>query len=362
MSSDIEDLSFFIGLNKIGMGPKTFLKLFKIYKNVEKIWNLEQGDLVENGMHPKTINMFLENKKKIIPKNELEKIKKLKINTVTILDKNYPERLKEISSPPYILFYKGDLKILENLSLGVVGTRKMTPYGKRVCESIVYGLSKNRINIVSGLALGIDAVSHRIALESGGLTTAVLGTSLDFIYPPANYQLAMSIIEKGLIVSEFPLGTRGFPSNFPMRNRIISGLSVGILVIEAASISGSLITANYSIDQNREVFTIPGSIYSPQSVGCNNLIKMGAKVVTSYKDILDELNIKNKIQTEKQEVKFESDTEKKIWNVLDFENPASIDKIIEKSKLSVSEISSILTLMEIRGLIKNLGGQQYVKK
>jgi DNA processing protein len=362
MSSDFKELSYFVGLNKIGMGPKTFLKLFKKYKSAEKIWNLEQSELMHFGLQTKTIERFLSNRKKINPTKELDQIQKLKINLVTMFDKNYPNNLTEISNSPYILFYKGDLNILNNLSIGVVGTRKMTPYGKRVCEQIIFGLAKNNINIVSGLALGIDAVAHKTTLESGGLTTAVLGTSLDFIYPSANFQLAEKIIQNGLIVSEFPLGTRGFPSNFPIRNRIISGLSIGVVVIEAATISGSLITANYALEQNREVFTIPGSIYSPQSVGCNNLIKMGAKVVTSYEDILDELNIKNKIKEEKEIIKFETQNEKKIWNILDFENPANIDKIIEKTGISVSEISSILTLMEIRGLIKNIGGQQYVKK
>jgi len=362
MSRVFSDLQYFVGLNKIGLGAKTFSRLMKKYQTVRKLWYFTKADLIQAGLQSKTADKLLQRRKQINLKKELQKILNQNLSLLTLLDKKYPSLLKEIDDPPYILFYKGKLDVLSQPAIAVVGTRKMTLYGKRVCEKIVSGLARNGINIVSGLALGIDAISHKTALANGGVTTAVLGTSLDFIYPLANYQLAQKISQNGMILSEFPLGTCGHKSNFPLRNRIISGLSLGTLVIEAADKSGALITANFALNQNREVFAVPGSIFSPQSTGCNNLIKMGAKAVSDYSEILDELNLKNKIKESPKKISFESETEKEIWNLLDFDKPVQIDTIVKKIKKPVSEISSILTLMEIKKMIKNLGAQQYVKK
>ncbi len=358
-----KDLQFWVALNKAGLGPASFEKLLDYYKTAEKAWLAFESDLRRIGLDKRALPGFLEKRSKINPEKELSKIQKLGIKILTIKDKKYPKALAEIPKPPPVLFYKGELKKEDESAFAVVGTRRLTPYGKRVCEKITYGLAKNGLTVVSGLALGIDSVAHKTALEAGARTIAVLGTSLDFIYPQTNKNLAEKIVQNGAVISEFPLGTQGFPGNFPQRNRIISGLSLGTLVIEAAARSGSLITARFALEQNREVFTIPGSIYSSQSEGCNNLIKMGARAVTDYDDILDELSLKDKWKGGKKEkVSFENKDEERIWKVLDSDRAVHIDRIAEKSGLAIFEVSSVLTLMEMKGMVKNLGAQNYVRK
>ncbi|MFA5050639.1 MAG: DNA-processing protein DprA [Patescibacteria group bacterium] len=281
----------------------------------------------------------------------------LKIN---LKDKNYPKLLKEIYDPPQNLYAVGEIKAEENYPLAIVGTRKVSSYGKQITVSLTKDLVKAGLTIVSGLALGVDGLAHQTTLDNGGRTIAVLGSSPDIIYPPLHRTLAKNIIKNnGAIVSEYPPTTSPTRWTFPARNRIIAGLSLGTLVIEAPEKSGALITAHSALDQGREVFAVPGSIYNPNSAGCNQLIKMGAKAVTKAEDILDAFNLElsEKISETPEPTLPE---EKILWKFLSHE-PVHIDQLIKSSKFSTSQAIAVLTLMEINGKVKNLGGGNYVK-
>ncbi|MFC1979532.1 DNA-processing protein DprA [Chloroflexota bacterium] len=242
-----------------------------------------------------------------------------------------------------------------NCDQALVGTRRATAYGRQVTEEIVADLAQSKIAIVSGLAKGIDSIAHRVALESGGRSIAVLAGGLDTVYPSENTNLARSIIQQGALISEYPLGTRPKPDNFPRRNRIMSGLSLGVLVIEADETSGAMITARLALEQNREVFAIPGSILSPVSRGANHLIQEGAKLVRDYTDILEELNLMTVArQMELTEVIPSSDTETLLLKQLSTE-PAHIDEVCRSSGLPISTVSSTLAMMELKGLVKQMG-------
>jgi len=280
------------------------------------------------------------------------------IKTVSINDKNYPKLLKEIKDPPEVLFYRGELKPKENC-FAVVGTRMSSPYGKQVALEIAGDLAEAGLIIVSGLAPGIDTFSHQAAVERGKRTIAVLGTGLDekSIYPQSNLKLAEKILETGgALISEYPPGTRGTQFTFPQRNRIISGLSLGVLVVEAKQKSGALITAHYGFEQNRKVFAVPGPIHSSNSRGCHYLIKKGAKLVENANDILKELNLPE--LTSPGLMRGETEEENLILGVLK-EGVLDIDKIIEKTKLSAATVASTLAVLEIKGKVRNLGGNTY---
>ena len=278
------------------------------------------------------------------------------IEKITIEDKEYPELLKKISDPPKVLYIKGEIKNNE-LCFAVVGTRRNSSYGKQAALEIAGELAETGLTIVSGLAPGIDTFSHQACVEREKRTIAVLGTGLDekSIYPQTNLELSRKIIEtKGCLISEYPPGTSGNRFTFPQRNRIISGVSLGVLVIEAKEKSGSLITANYGFRQKRKVFAIPGPIFSSNSKGTHKLIKEGAKLVERANDILEELNLNCLNFQFKQEGKGKTLEEKIILEVLK-EGPLYIDKIIEKTKLNAPVVSTALALMEISGKVRNLG-------
>ena len=287
------------------------------------------------------------------------------IKKVAIGEETYPKLLTHITDPPQILYCRGNLNLLNKTCFAVVGTRKLTSYGKEATQNIVRGLVQAGFVIVSGLALGIDAVAHQATLDQGGKTIAVLGSGIDdgSIYPNTNFRLAMNILKNnGLIISEYPSGTAGYKSNFPERNRIISGLSKGVLVVEADQISGSLITAKLALDQNRDVFAVPGSIFSSRSIGPNNLIKKGAKLVSSAQDILDEYGENLKLFEDlKPALSTKDPVQKIILAILDNKGTVFIDDIIRESKKETSKIIAALSVLEIKGLIKNTGNGKYRK-
>lgn len=281
---------------------------------------------------------------------------------ITQKDSSYPKLLKEIPTAPEKLWVKGEIETGDNLAIAVVGARKITSYGRQVTENLVPGLASAGLTIVSGLARGVDSVAHRAALSCGGRTIAVLGSGIDIIYPPENKKLYWEIAANGAILTEFPPGTPPKREHFPSRNRIIAGLSLGVLVTEAAEISGSLITAGFAADFGREVFAVPGPMYSPMSAGTANLIKDGAKLVSKVSDILEELNLATSRQplaaSKTQDI---DEIDRKILEVLQ-DGPKQIDEIAQKSKLPAPKILSELTLLEIRGMVKNLGGGVYSLK
>ncbi len=282
---------------------------------------------------------------------------------ITLADPDYPEQLKEIDNPPPVLFVRGDTGLLKHPQIAIVGSRNPSPQGIQTARQFALTLSRYGFVITSGLALGIDAAAHQGALEACGHTIAVAGTGLDRVYPARHKQLATEILEHGAIISEFPPGTHAKASHFPRRNRIISGLCLGLLVVEAAKQSGSLITARLALEQNREVFAIPGSIHNPLARGCNALIRQGAKLVETTDDIFEELGEYNQQPAAKavENIKTMLDPEQEnLLNLVQF-SPTTIDYLIEESGLSIEIISSILLVLELEGYIASQPGSSYIR-
>lgn len=272
------------------MGAVKKQKLFKHFKNIEKIYNATKEELMQaEGIGEKTSEIILSTSIKQNLDKHIEYMEKHNIDIVSIQDAEYPEILKEIYDAPISLYVRGNKNILNELSVAIIGCRECTEYGRNITKNLSYNIAKNKINIVSGLAKGIDGIAHQGALFAGGKTVAVLGNGLDTIYPKENEHLALEILQKGgAIISEYPLGTKPEKQNFPERNRIVSGMSKGIIVVEAKEKSGTLITVDFALEQGRDVFVVPGNINSEASIGTNDLIKQGAKLITSYKDVLEE--------------------------------------------------------------------------
>lgn len=282
------------------------------------------------------------------------------INKITIENPSYPKLLKEIYDPPKELYVWGDLRPEENYPLAVVGTRKISSYGKQITIDLVRNLTKAGLTIISGLALGVDGLAHQTCLDVNGRTIAVLGSGLNRIYPSIHQKLAEKIVKAGgAVISEYPPETGPTKWNFPARNRIIAGMSLGVLVIEAPEASGALITARFALDFGREVFAVPGNINNQNSIGTNRLIKLGAKPVTKAEDILESFNLELALEF-KKEIKPASKEEAIILEILGQE-PTHIDEIIRKSKLESPIVSSTLTIMEITGKVRHIGGGNYAR-
>jgi len=348
-----------------GFGPQAFKKITAGFSSLEEAWNSTDADNLEQlGLTKKQIDNFFQFRQKHSEDLLFEDLAKENIEIITINDEAYPSQLKEIASAPPVLYIRGDQSILSNKSIAIVGSRKFTAYGQRVAENLTKDLVRAGLTIVSGLALGIDGIAHKAALDADGLTTAVLGTGIDdaTIYPREHFNLARQIIENGgVLITEQPPKTPSLKQNFPARNRIMAGLALGTLVVEAAESSGSLITAQFALEQNREVFAVPGDIFSPQSTGANSLVKRGAKLVASAADILEEMNI-SRTQPQLSLKIFEprTDEEKIIWKILSNE-PLHIDKISKLARLDTAAVASILSALEIEGAVKNIGGQNFIK-
>lgn len=356
-----EDKKYWVTLStSVKIGPRTLLKLYKNFRALAKVWQASPMQLTQAGLDLGQIEAIRETIAKKNPQKEWEKVQKLKIAVLIYPEKNYPRLLKELPDPPGILYFRGKILPEDELSLAVVGSRKFTSYGERAVREIVHPLSQKKITIVSGLALGIDSLAHRAALEAGGRTLAVMGCGLDQVYPFSNMRLADLILaHDGALISEFPLGMPALRYNFPQRNRIIAGLTLGTLVVEAVENSGSLLTASSAIEYNREVFAVPGSIFAENSFGTNKLLKMGAKITLSAQDILEELEIEEKGKAlEARQIIPDSHEEEILLKLL--KQPILVDALVIKSNLETFQVNSTLVQMEIKGKVINLGGSQYV--
>ena len=356
-----EDTKYWVGFSLIsGIGRVRLTQLENYFGSLENAWRATTIELKQAGLDSGSIRAVTTWQPKISLEAEMEKLDHYGVKVLTWHDENYPSRLKEIYDYPPLLYVRGSLLPEDEWCLAVVGTRRATVYGRQVTEEIVTDLARSKITIVSGLAKGIDSVAHHSALEAGGRSIAVFACGLDIVYPSENANLARSIIQQGAIISEYPLGTRPKADNFPRRNRIMSGLSLGVLVIEAGETSGALITAHLALEQNREVFAIPGSILSPASRGTNHLIQEGAKLIRDYTDILEELNLTAVVrQIEMKEVIPASDTESLLLKQLSAE-PTHIDEVCRSSGLPIPTVSSTLAMMELKGLVKQVGAMNYV--
>ncbi len=355
-----KEIKYWVGFNIIpGIGRVRFSQLENYFTNLEDAWQATPADLKQAGLDRGTIKAITTWRPKISLEEELEKLERYGVKMLTYHDSNYPSRLKEIYDYPPLIYVRGSLLAEDEWCLAVVGTRRATVYGRQVAEEIVADLARSKITVVSGLARGIDSVAHRSALEAGGRSIAVFACGLDIVYPGENADLARRIIQHGALISEYPLGTKPKAENFPRRNRILSGLSMGVLAVEAGETSGALITAHLALEQNREVFAIPGSILSSASRGTNHLIQEGAKLVRDYTDILEELNLTAVAhQIEMKEVLPTSDTESLLLKQLSAE-PTHIDEVCRSSRLPIATVSSTLAMMELKGLVKQVGPMNY---
>jgi len=349
-----------------GLGPETIQKLLTKYTTPDEIFKKSREELTElSFISDKLAGNILENQKEEFIEKQLALLEKYNVRLLSILDDEYPRLLKYSYNPPILLYVKGELLLDDDLAFAVVGTRKPTQYGKIAVRRIVPKLSLAGFTIVSGLAYGIDGAAHHEALNAGGRTVAVFGTGLDTIYPSAHRELAKRVLTNGALISELPLGSKIEAWNFANRNRIISGMSKGTLVVEGVKTSGALLTAKYALEQNRDIYAIPGNINSPQSEGPNYLIKLGAKIVSDPADILEEYQLKLKLVNDtasiddKPKVKL-SGSEEKIYKLLiTNEKNLSLDKMVELTGESPAALSGILLQMEFKGLVKRGAQNRY---
>ncbi len=355
------ELKYWLAFNRIpGIGRVRIQALLSRFGRLSGAWSAGRSDLRAAGLEDRIVRLITTERLQIDPDAEIEQLAQHGVHPLTWDDDAYPGLLKEIDDPPPVLYVRGELSAADEWSVSVVGTRRPTPYGRQVAEEMAYQLAANRICVVSGLARGVDAIAHRAALQAGGRTVAVLACGLDIVYPPEHAKLAREIIEHGALISEYPLGIQPRGDYFPRRNRIMSGISLGVLVIEGDVKSGAMITARLAVEQNRDVFAVPGSIFSPQSRGTNDLIQEGAKLVQKVEDVLEELNLTMvPQQIEMKELIPATDTEADLLRHITKE-PVHIDEVCRESGLPVSTVSSILAMMELKGLVRQMGPMAYV--
>ncbi|MCR4407549.1 MAG: DNA-processing protein DprA [Anaerolineae bacterium] len=355
------DLKYWVGFNIVpNIGPAKVQALLDHFGDLETAWRAHGQDLQAAGLDRRAVSSLLAARKQLDLDAELEKIARAGVRVLTWADADYPAPLRNIYHPPPVLYVKGELCPEDEWAVAVVGTRRATVYGKEAARVIAGDLARNGVTVVSGLARGIDAQAHKAALDAGGRTIAVLGCGVDLVYPPEHRKLAEAIVAQGALISEYALGTPPEGSNFPPRNRIISGLSLGVVIVEAGAGSGALITADYAAEQGREVFAVPGNIFNRSSEGCNALIRDGAHPVLSVNDILEVLNLTMvSQQAEVRAVVPENETEARLLTYITSE-PIHVDELGRLSGLPIAQVSSTLALMELKGMVRQVGGMNYV--
>ncbi|MBI5825291.1 MAG: DNA-protecting protein DprA [Chloroflexi bacterium] len=357
----MDDKKFWIGFNLIkGIGAVRMQGLVAYFGDMETAWNAPPASLAEAGLGAKVIERVLTARETVSLDKVWEKIESQGIKILTWGDEAYPARLKEIDQPPPVMYIRGEYLPDDLFAVAIVGTRKVTPYGRQVTEEIASFLAANGMTVISGLARGVDAIAHQTALKAGGRTIGILGSGVDKIYPPEHRGLAEQMMERGAIISDYAVGTPPEASNFPPRNRIISGLSLAVVVVEAAETSGALITAEFAAEQGREIFAVPGSILAPQSKGTNRLIQKGAQPLLTPDDLMQALDL-TRIGAQKSARKIlpADETEARVLNVLGSE-PLHVDEIRNQAGLPIEKISATLAMMELKGMVRQVGGMNYV--
>jgi DNA processing protein len=362
-----------------GVGPRAATKLLERFGAADAVFHARRGELESLRLLPETVDSIIKNEFKDKAATELEHVKELGGDVLILDDGSYPALLREIDDPPPVLYVKGEWQAcFDQPAVAIVGSRMCSTYGENSSEMLARDLASRGITIVSGLARGIDASAHKGAMRGQGRTIAVLGTGIDAIYPRENTGLTREILESGgCLVTQFPLRTPPLKDNFPYRNRIISGLSLGVLIVEASERSGSLITARLAAEQGREVMAVPGNITSGNSFGTNYLIKSGAKLVQQWQDVVSELPseiaasiLPPPIDKRSDEATRQpelvpadiSDNERKVWSILTPDDPTHIDVLLETSGLSFGDLNSALVGLDIRDLIRVLPGKHYARR
>lgn len=358
-----EDL-FWLAFSTVrGIGAVRYRKLIDYFGSLSLAWGAGKAELLNAGFTEKAVEQVVIARKSLNLENLEEDLRRKGIQYLTWNSPEYPPYLLEIAQPPPVLYYIGEILPEDNLAIGIVGTRNVTKYGRQITQDTAAYLAGNGVTVVSGLARGVDGIAHQATIDAGGRTIAVLGSGVDVIYPPEHRKLAREIISHGAIISDYPPGTKPDGINFPPRNRIISGLSRGVVVIEAGERSGALITAKFAIDQDREVFAVPGSVLSQMSKGTNNLIAEGATPMTNPAIITEMLNLARSGMVTKSEKIELSSMEKNILRVMGDEC-LHIDEICARASITIEKLTAELTMMELKGLVQRENGMEYqrVKK
>jgi DNA processing protein len=357
----VDELGYWIGFNKvIGIGPARLRALLDAFSGVEEAWRASFDELLQVGLDRRSAANLVAARKSLDLEAELERLARAGVTVLTWDSPDYPLNLRNIHDPPPVLYVRGELVPEDDWAVAVVGTRRASVYGKEAARQLAASLVQSGVTVVSGLAAGIDAVAHQAAVDAGGRTIAVLGSGVDIIYPQQNQRLALQIEAQGALVSEYPLGTQPERSNFPPRNRLISGLSLGVIVVEAGARSGALITADFAAEQGRDVFAVPGSIFQRSCEGTNRLIQEGARPVLSVADVLEELNLAQVAQqAEVRAVAPISDGERTLLERLSSE-PTHVDELGRAADMPAAVVASTLALLELKGMARQVGGMSYV--
>lgn len=363
MPTTIPPKAYWVGFNKVaGIGPTRLAALLKLCGSIEAAWQASIQQMKQAGLDRRSQTNLLEARRTLNLAKVWQQVEGADVTVLTWDDAAYPNNLREIDAPPPVLYVRGNLDLQDDMAVAIVGTRRASAYGREIAHLSASEFAHNKVTVVSGLALGVDAIAHKATLEAGGRTIAVLGSGVDQLYPAQNRELAQRIIEHGAVISEYPLGTRPEASNFPPRNRIISGLSRGVVVIEAGVQSGSLITATFAADQGRDVFAVPGSILHPGSAGCNALIRDGAIPFLSVNDVLDHLDFAQlKTQSAVRHAVPLDPLEGELMATLSHE-PCHVDDLVRRLSWSSAQVSSTLTMMELKGMVRHIGNMTYARR
>ncbi len=358
----MDPLAYWIAFNKVrGIGPARLRALLDFFGSPAAAWHASTAALAEVGLDRRSLASLLEARGKLDLEAELVKVQRAGVDVLTWEDPRYPARLLAINDSPPVLYLRGELRPEDDWAVAIVGTRVASAYGKEVARVLAGDLVRAGVTIVSGLATGIDTQAHRAALEAGGRTLAVLGSGLDVIYPWDNRKLADDIVQHGALISEYALGVQPEANNFPPRNRIISGLSRGVIVVEAGEQSGALITAGFAADQGRDVFAVPGNIFARNSQGTNRLIREGATPALAANDVLEALNLTTVAQQVETHLLFPTDaTEARLFEQL-ADEPVHVDEVSRLVGLPIATVTSSLALMELKGLVRQVGGMSYIR-
>jgi DNA processing protein len=352
---------YWVGFNLVkGIGAARLRRLIDYFGGIEAAWGASRASLLAAGLSEKLVEHFLLVRAGVSLDQLWDRIQVSGIEVLTWEDEDYPKRLLEIDQPPPVLYVRGSLLPEDDWSVAVVGTRRITGYGRQVAEEITAFLAHNGVTVVSGLARGVDSVAHKSAIDAGGRTIAVLGSGVDLVYPPEHRRLAEAVIQHGALVSDYAPGTPPESVNFPPRNRIISGLSRAVVIVEAGDRSGALITANFAAEQGREVFAVPGNINAPQSKGSNRLIQQGANPLLEPQEIIEMLDLSQVVEHRSARAALPPDpTEARLLKLIKQE-PVHVDELCHLSELPVDTVSATLVMMELKGMVRHMGGMNYI--
>jgi DNA protecting protein DprA len=362
---DIRDKVYWIWLAGVpGIGARRFRYLLEIYGSPLNIWQASDKEIVAGAgrLGSRVAENIIAYRQDRYLKEAAEVLELPGIRIITLMDEEYPWILKQIYDPPAVLYCKGRDMDFSKPAIAIVGSRSPTAYGRQIAEKLAFQLASAGITIISGLARGIDTMAHIGALRAKGNTIGVIGNGIDIVYPPENKKLFNRMELEGTIITEYPPGTKPLPGNFPARNRIISGLSNGVLVVEAGKRSGALITADFALEQGREVYAVPGNINNPQSMGTNNILKQGAKFVTCVEDILEDLGLEKIQEENKHSIKpVQLDIfETQVYNALG-EGEKHLEQLANDTKMDMARLNAVLTILEIKGVVKQMPGKIFIR-